>query len=126
MKKMNKMMIAMMMIGISTAMPAMAGNKKHNNDKVTKVVVVNSDKNFHVSKVDRCTAHFSHKKPVCRPEVKSCTFRVSRHAARHNVIAKAESIHGVMNAYWNPRTREITVRYDARVTTAGHIMRRVA
>ncbi len=125
MKKMNKVMIAMMMIGISTVMPAMAGNKKHNN-KVTKVVVVNSDKNFHVNKAYKITSHVAHKKPVNRPAVKSCTFRVSRHAARHNVIAKAESIHGVMNAYWNPRTREITVCYDAHVTTASHIMHRVA
>jgi len=126
MKKMNKVMIAMMMIGISTVMPAMAGNKKHNNDKVTKVVVVNSDKNFHVNKADRFSTHLSYKKPVYHPVVKSCTFRVSRHAAHRNVVARAESIHGVMNAYWNPRTSEITVCYDARKTNARHIMHRVA
>jgi len=41
-------------------------------------------------------------------------------------MAKAERIHGVMGAYWNPRTHEMTVRYDARVTSARHIMHLVA
>ena len=61
-----------------------------------------------------------------RPVVKTCTFRVSRHAAHHHAVAKAERIHGVMGAYWNPRTHEMTVRYDARVTSARHIMHLVA
>ena len=37
-----------------------------------------------------------------------------------------EKRHGVMGAYWNPRTHEMTVRYDARVTSARHIMHLVA
>ena len=44
----------------------------------------------------------------------------------HHAVAKAERIHGVMGAYWNPRTHEMTVRYDARVTSARHIMHSVA
>jgi len=46
--------------------------------------------------------------------------------AHNHAVAKAERIHGVMGAYWNPRTYEMTVRYDARVTTARHIMHLVA
>jgi hypothetical protein len=29
---------------------------------------------------------------------------------------------GVMDAKWNPRTREVIVRYDANVTSARHIL----
>jgi hypothetical protein len=28
---------------------------------------------------------------------------------------------GVIDAKWNPRTREVTVRYDAKVTSARNI-----
>ena len=52
MKTMNKVIAAMMM-AITTAMPAMAGNK-HHNDKKDKVVAVNNGKkesNF--DKVDK-------------------------------------------------------------------------
>ena len=38
------------------------------------------------------------------------------------VVAKAEHMKGVMNTKWNPRTRELTVIYDAKVTSARHIM----
>ena len=34
----------------------------------------------------------------------------------------AEHMKGVMNTKWNPRTRELTVIYDAKVTSARHIM----
>ena len=79
-------------------MPAMAGNKKHNNGKNNKVVVV----------VDKKTTHFNAHKHVYRPDVKACTFRVSRYDSHM------------------PRTRELTVIYDAKVTTARHIMHLVA
>ena len=35
--------------------------------------------------------------------------------------AKAERIHGVIDAHFSPRTHEVIVRYDARRTTAHHI-----
>ena len=52
---MNKVIAIMMMMSITFAMPAMAGNKPHhNNDK--KVVVVNNDKKgSHFDKVDKKT-----------------------------------------------------------------------
>ena len=62
----------MMMMAITFAMPAMAGNKSHhNNDK--------------------------------------------------KVVAKVENMKGVMDTKWNPRTRELTVRYDANKTSARTI-----
>ena len=120
---MNKVIAAMMM-AITTAMPAMAGNKKHNNhDKNTTVVVVTNDKKAsHFDKVDKRTSHFdAHKKHAYRPDVKTCTFRVSRHDSHRKVVAKVEHMKGVMDTKWNPRTREVTVIYDAKITSARHI-----
>ena len=65
MKTMNKVIAAMMMMAITTAMPAMAGNKNH-NDKKDKVVAVNNkttvstsrQKDSHFDKVDKKTTHF--------------------------------------------------------------------
>ena len=56
-----------------------------------------------------------------RPDVKTCTFRVSRHDSHRKVVAKVEHMKGVMDTKWNPRTREVTVIYDAKVTSARHI-----
>jgi hypothetical protein len=58
MKKMNKVIAAMMMMSITFAMPAMAGNKSNNHGKNDKVVVVNNDKKgSHFDKVDKKTSH---------------------------------------------------------------------
>ena len=109
MKKMNKVIAAMMMMAITFAMPAMAGNKKPNNH----------GKN---DKVDKKTSHFdTHKTHAYRPDVKTCTFKVSRHDSHKKVVAKVENMKGVMDTKWNPRTREVTVIYDAKVTAARHI-----
>ena len=87
----------------------------------------NSPRDSHFDRVDKRTSHFdNYRHHAYRPVVKTCTFRVSRHAVHHHAVAKAERIHGVMGAYWNPRTHEMTVRYDARVTSARHIMHLVA
>ena len=116
MKMMNKVIAAMMIMAITSAMPVMAGNKKHYNGKNNKVVVV----------VDKKTTHFNAHKHVYRPDVKVCTFRVSRYDSHMKAVAKAEHMKGVMNTKWNPRTRELTVIYDAKVTSARHIMHSVA
>ena len=122
MKTLNKVIAAMMMMAITT-MPAMAGNKKYNNhDKKTTVVVVTNDKKVsHFDKVDKKTAYFDAHKQAYRPDVKTCTFRVSRHDSHRKVVAKVEHMKGVMDTKWNPRTREVTVIYDAKVTSARHI-----
>jgi fibronectin type 3 domain-containing protein len=149
MKKMNKVIAAMMMMAITFAMPATAGNKANNhgkNDKVlalqaTKgraVVVVNNDKKAsHFDKAlaeqatkgraDKRTSHFdTHKTHAYRPDVKTCTIKVSRHDSHKNVVAKVEKMKGVMDTNWNPRTRELTVRYDANKTSARNIKHFVA
>ena len=125
---MNKVMAAAMIMAVIFAMPAMAGNKKNHNRKNDKVVVViNKDKKVpHFDRADKRTSRFAAHRHVYRPDVKVCTFRVSRHAAHHHAVAKAEHMKGVMNTKWNPRTRELTVIYDARVTSARHIMHSVA
>ena len=121
MKKINKVIAAMMMMAITTAMPAMAGNKHHNDKKTTVVVVTNDKKASHFDKVDKRTSHFDAHKHAYRPDVKTCTFRVSRHDSHRKVVAKVEHMKGVMDTKWNPRTREVTVIYDAKVTSARHI-----
>ena len=121
---MNKVIAAMMMMAITTAMPAMAGNKKHtNHDKKTTVVVVTNDKKAsHFDKVDKRTSHFdAHKKNTYRPDIKTYTFKVSRHDSHKKVVAKVEHMKGVKEAKWNPHTREVTVFYDANVTSARNI-----
>ena len=127
----NKVIAAMMMMAITTAMPAMAGNKNHaNNDKKDKVVAVNnSKKESHFDKVDKKTTvstsrptHFdTHKKNAYRPDMKTYTFKVSRHDSHKKVVAKVENVKGVKEAKWNPRTREVTVVYDANVTSVRNI-----
>ena len=123
MKKMNKVIAAMMMMSITFAMPAMAGNKSNNHGKNDKVVVVNNDKKgSHFDKVDKKTTHFdTHKTHAYRPDVKTCTVKVSRHDSHKKVVAKVENMKGVMDTNWNPRTRELTVRYDANKTSARNI-----
>ena len=123
MKKMNKVIAAMMM-AITFAMPAMAGNKKPNNHgKNDKVVVVNNDKKAsHFDKVDKKTSHFDAQKThAYRPDVKTYTFKVSRHDSHKKVVAKIENMKGVMDTKWNPRTRKLTVRYDANKTSVRNI-----
>ena len=119
MKKFNKVIAAMMMMAITTAMPAMAGNKHHNNND-KKVVVVNNHKGgSHFDKVDKKTGHFDiHRTHAYRPDVKSCTFILSRHESHKKMVAKVENMKGVMDTKWDPRTRELTVIYDGKVTSA--------
>ena len=129
MKTMNKVIAAMMMMAIPTTMPAMAGNKHHNdrnNKKTTVVVVTNDKKASHFDNVDKRTSHFDAHKHAYRPDVKTCTFRVSRHDSHKKVVAKVEHMKGVMDTKWNPRTREVTVIYDAKVTSARNIKHFVA
>ena len=130
MKKFNKVITIMMMISITFAMPAMAGNRNKNNGKNDKAVVVNNDKKAsHFDKADKKTtvstgrsSHFDTSKPhAYRPDVKTCTIKVSRHDSHKKVVAKVENMKGVMDTNWNPRTRELTVRYDAKVTSARTI-----
>ena len=110
-------------------------NNHGKNDKVLAVqatggraVVVNNDKKgSHFDKVDKKTSHFdAHKTHAYRPDVKTTTIKVSRHDSHKKVVAKVEHMKGVMDTNWNPRTRELTVRYDANKTSARSIKHFVA
>ena len=124
MKKFNKVIAAMMLMAITTAMPAMAGNKNHrNNDRNDKAVVLNNHKsNSHFDRNEKTLPHLNaHKPHAYRPDVKSCKFVLSRRDYQKNVRAKVENMKGVMDTKWNPRTHELTVIYDAKITSARHI-----
>ena len=129
MKTMNKVIAAMMLMAITTAMPAMAGkttvstSRQNHNDRNDKAVVVNNHKSeSHFDKVDKALSHHdAHKTHAYRPDVKTTTIKVSRHDSHKKVVAKVENMKGVMDTNWNPRTRELTVRYDANKTSARNI-----
>ena len=116
MKKMNKVIAAMMLMAITTATPAMADNKHHNN---------HDKKAGHFDKVDKRTSHFD-KHHATRPDMKTCTVHLSRFDSPRAAMERAERIHGVADVKYNPRTREITVLYDAKVTSSRHIRHAVA
>ena len=135
MKTMNKVIALIMMMAITIAMPAMAGNgKKNPNGNKNKVVVVtNGRRDVHAPKVDMHDPHGpkadmrdprfdAPRKPIYRPDVRTCVIKLGRHDSHRKVVAKAEHMKGVMDAKWNPRTREVIVRYDANVTSARHIL----
>ena len=122
MKKFNKVIAIMMMMSITS------GNKSNNHGKNDKAVVVNNHKSeSHFDKVDKALFHNdAHKTHAYRPDVKTTTIKVSRHDSHKKVVAKVENMKGVMDTSWNPRTRELTVRYDAKVTSARNIKHFVA
>ena len=126
MKTLNKVIAAMMM-AITTAMPAMAGNKNHNDKKDKVVAVNNGKKESNFDKVDKKTTHFdTHKKNTYRLNMKTYTIKVGRHDSYKKVVAKAERIDGVMDAKWNAHTREVTIHYDANKTSVKYIKHSVA
>lgn len=113
MKKINKVIAATMIMAITAAMPAMAVNKKNvGYDKRAKVVVVLDERGPH---------HYRHHAYGHHPDMRVCAFRVSHYSSPRHMVAKAERIHGVIDAHFSPRTHEVIVRYDARRTTAHHI-----
>ena len=113
MKKMNKVIAAMMLMAITFATPAMADNKHHNNH----------DKK--AGHFDKHTAHFD-KHHASRPDMKTCTVHLNRFDSPRASMARAGRIHGVADVKYNPRTREITVLYDAKITSSRHIRHAVA
>ena len=129
MKNFNKVIAAMMLMAITSAMPVMAGkttvstSRQHHNNNDKKVVVVNNHKSeSHFDKVDKALSYNdAPKHHTYRPDVKSCTIKVSRHDSYKKIVAKVENMKGVINTNWNPRTRELTVRYDANKTSARNI-----
>ena len=101
-----KMIAALMLMTITAATPATAKNKKVS----------------HFDRVEMKTSHFDkHHKHAYRPEVKTCTLVLGRHDSHKKLAAKADRMKGVIDTKWNPRKRELTIIYDAKVTSARHI-----
>ena len=127
---MNKMIVAMIMMAIANVMPAMADNHKNvNSGRRDHTVVVNNhnNKDVHAGKMDKKPAgHDAHNKHAYKPDVKSCVVKVSRHTHHNRVVARAERVRGVMDTRWNPRTRELIIRYDAHMTSARSIKHAIA
>ena len=120
---MKKTIAAMMMMAMTAAMPAMAGNNHFGkNDK--KSTVVNHDKK--AGHYDKRTATHFDTRHAARPDIKICTFRLGRHDSPRAAIARAERINGVKEAKYNPRTRELTILYDAHRTSIHHIKHTMA
>ena len=146
MKTMNKVIALIIMMAITIAMPAMAGNgKKNPNGKRDNVVVVDKGrKDVHGPRADVRDPHGPRPDmhdpqgprvdmrdprigaphhPIYRPDMRTCVIKLGRHDSHRKVVAKVERMRGVMEAGWSPRTREVIVRYDANVTSARHILR---
>ena len=135
MKTMNKVIALIIMMTITIAMPAMAGNgKKNPNGKRDNVVVVyNGRRDVHDPKADMHNPHGPKVEvrdphigaphhPIYRPDMRTCVIKLGRHDSHRKVVAKVERMKGVMDADWSPRTHEVIVRYDANVTSARHIL----
>ena len=119
---MKKMIAAMVMMAMTVAMPAMAGNKHHNHHNHHDKNVVHHKGGPHFDK--RATHFDRHHAP--RPVMRFCTVYLGRFGSPRAAMARAERIHGVADVKYNPRTREITVLYDAKVTSSRHIRHAVA
>ena len=88
MKTLNKVIAMMMMLTITSVTPVMAGGWRTSNMDMG---------GSHFDKVDRAVHHKHFDKHVYRPDVKACTFMVSRHESHLRAAAKVERVKGVIN-----------------------------
>ena len=109
MKKINKVIAAMMIMAI-TSVPAMANNKVDKKPGKDKVEMRFFDKK-------KSAKHYAY-----RADIKTVTFKVNKKAAHHkNVEAMAMAVRGVKDANYNRRSGKITVKYDANKTSVRSI-----
>lgn len=117
MKKMNKVIVAIMLMVITTVPAMAASNVDKNVDK--KPRPDRKEMRMRDRRYDRGMHHRHYRHA---PALEMTTFRVSHIAASHkNVVMVARSIHGVKDVKWNPRNGMMTVVYDPFMTTARHI-----
>ncbi len=106
---MYKVIVAMMIMAITTA-PVFAASNVDRNARPHK-------------KEMRMTAHKydkNHKRHA--PAIQVLSFKVSHKASKkRNFVTKVGAIHGVKDVNWNPRTSVMTVTYDPRKTSARTI-----
>ena len=112
---MYKVIVAMMMMAITTA-PAAAKNNVDRNArpdrKEVRMTGHKYDKNF-----DKNVYRDRH-----TPALEITTFKVSNKTIRHkNVIKAAKAVYGVKDVKLNPRNNMLIVTYDAKKTTARRI-----
>lgn len=113
MKKMNKVIAAIMIMAITTV-PAMAGGNVDKNARPDKKEMRMTDRK-HDKKV---TNHRDRHAPI----IEVTTFKVSQKAARHkNVVAAAKAVYGVKDVKLNRHNGMITVTYDVKKTTPQRI-----
>ncbi|MBR4521991.1 MAG: hypothetical protein IKO58_02435 [Prevotella sp.] len=126
MKRINMVIVATMTMAITFTMPAMAiARRSSNTNHDKKAVVTNDRKTPRVDRVDNRTTHFDSHRHASHPDVKTCTIKLGRHDSHRKIAARAENMKGVMDTKWNSRTRELTITYDARITSARTITRNV-
>ena len=113
MKKMNKVIAAIMIMAITTV-PAMAGGNVDKNARPDKKEMRMTDRKQDKKGYDHRDRHAS--------TIEVITFKVSQRAARHkNVVAAAKAVHGVKDVKLNRHNGMITVTYDAKKTTPQRI-----
>ena len=119
MKTMHKVIVAMIIIFITTA-PVFAGNNVDRNTKPGKKEMTDRKPGKNDKNTDRKT-YKNHDSHAAAIEVIS--FKVSHKASKEkNIVAKVEAIHGVKKVNWNPRVKMMTVTYDAHKTSSRTIM----
>lgn len=115
MKTMYKVIVAMMIMAITTA-PVFAGNNVDRNTKPVKKEMVDR-KNDKKADKDRGKHHDRY-----AAAIEVISFKVGHKAAKkRNIVQKVEAIHGVKEVKWNSRTSMMTVTYDANKTSAHAI-----
>ena len=113
MKTMYKVIVAMMIMAITTA-PVFAGNNVDRDTRPHKKEMRTNNRKYD-RKYDR--KHDRH-----MADIEVITFKVSHRASkRKNVVAAAKSVYGVKDVKWNPRTNMMTVTYDANKTSSRTI-----
>ena len=115
MKTMYKVIVAMMIMAITTA-PVFAGNNVDRKKKPVKKEMVDRRPDRRADR-DRGWNHDRH-----AAVIEVISFKVSPKASKkRNFVAKVEAIHGVKEVKWSPRTKMMTVTYDANKTSARAI-----
>ncbi len=114
MKKINKAIVAMMVMAI-TASPAFAGNNVDKGARPDKKEMRKYDR-VHDKSIDMRHRHQAR-------AIEVTTFKVSHRAAKHkNVVAAARAIRGVKDVRWNRHNGMMTVIYDAYKTSPRRII----
>ena len=118
MKKFNKVIAAaMMLVAITTSMPAMANNKKDIRPEYRNEMRADNGRRHHY---DRHAV--GHHRNWHAADIHTTVFRVSPHAAhQRHIVSIVSNMRGVRAVDYNPRTHQMTVVYNARITSPRHI-----